>query len=78
MGIVGEGIMGRVARGVPECFVSGKVVRKVEEKKEKEVKREDGGSGGPVATVGGAAPAPPVVAVSPAPSAKKDTLNNAP
>ncbi|KAI5246509.1 YL1-domain-containing protein [Aureobasidium subglaciale] len=42
MGIVGEGVMGRVARGVPECFVSGKVVRKEVLKKEDVVKVEDG------------------------------------
>ncbi|KAI5200006.1 YL1-domain-containing protein [Aureobasidium subglaciale] len=41
MGIVGEGVMGRVARGVPECFVSGKVVR-MEVLKKEDVKVEDG------------------------------------
>jgi vacuolar protein sorting-associated protein 72 len=82
MGILGEGVMGRVARGVPECFVTGKVVRK--EKEKKEVKKEDGvGVVGPMATVGtpapvaAVAPAATMVAASSAPTAK-DTMIKAP
>ncbi|KAI4740258.1 YL1-domain-containing protein [Aureobasidium sp. EXF-12298] len=75
MGILGEGVMGRVARGVPECFVTGKVVRKTEAKEKKEVKKEDGVGVGPMATVGvlapvaAVAPAATMVAASPAPPA---------
>jgi len=66
--------MGRVARGVPECFVTGKVVRKEKEKKEgKEVKKEDGvtaaGVSTPVASIATPAPAAPMVAPTPAPAA---------
>ncbi|KAG9652128.1 YL1-domain-containing protein, partial [Aureobasidium melanogenum] len=66
MGIVGSGVMGRVARGVPECFITGKVPVKKEEK----VKTEDGGKEGvaPVAPVVATAPAPvPAAASVPAP-----------
>ncbi|THX75248.1 YL1-domain-containing protein [Aureobasidium pullulans] len=66
MGILGEGVMGRVARGVPECFVTGRVVRK-EVVKEKEVKSEEGGKEGvaPVAAPVGASVATPMAAVAP-------------
>ncbi|KAI5207123.1 YL1-domain-containing protein [Aureobasidium subglaciale] len=68
MGIVGEGVMGRVARGVPECFVSGRVVRKEVLKKEEEDKEKKDGT---VKTEGGVAPvatmaAAPVSAPAPA------------
>jgi vacuolar protein sorting-associated protein 72 len=76
MGILGEGVMGRVARGVPECFVTGKVVRK----EKKEVKKEDGV--GPMATVGAPAPiaagAPAATMVAPASASVKDTVAKAP
>ncbi|KAI4724899.1 YL1-domain-containing protein [Aureobasidium sp. EXF-10728] len=69
MGILGEGVMGRVARGVPECFVTG-VVKKKE--KEKEVKSEEGGkqgAGAPVAPIATtAAPVAPMAPVVPAPA----------
>lgn len=72
--------MGRVARGVPECFVTGKVVRK--EKEKKEVKKEDGVSVGPMATVGAPAPiaagAPAATMVAPASASAKDTVAKAP
>ncbi|KAI4834387.1 YL1-domain-containing protein [Aureobasidium sp. EXF-8845] len=76
MGILGEGVMGRVARGVPECFVTGKVVRKVEDKEKKgegEVKKEDGVIVAPVAPMTTAAASAPaaVMTVPPvAPAAK--------
>jgi vacuolar protein sorting-associated protein 72 len=76
MGILGEGVMGRVARGVPECFVTGKVVRKIEEKEKKgdgEVKKEDGVVVAPVApmtTVGTSAPAAAMSVPPVAPAAK--------
>jgi vacuolar protein sorting-associated protein 72 len=78
MGILGEGVMGRVARGVPECFVTGRVVKKIEgkekvekgEKGEKsEVKREDAGASSapvaPMAVVGTPAPVAPSAAAAP-------------
>jgi vacuolar protein sorting-associated protein 72 len=68
MGILGEGVMGRVARGVPECFVTGRVVRKVEDKEKKkgdgEVKKEDGVDVAPMATVGTSAPVAPAAVMS--------------
>jgi vacuolar protein sorting-associated protein 72 len=66
MGILGEGVMGRVARGVPECFVTGRVVRKVEKA---EVKSEVGvpDVAPPIASV--ASVAPMAVVATPAPSA---------
>lgn len=82
MGILGEGVMGRVARGVPECFVTGKVVRKTEAKEKKEVKKEDGVGVGPMATVGAPAPvaagAPAATMVAPASASAKDTVAKAP
>lgn len=68
MGILGEGVMGRVARGVPECFVTGRVVRKVEDKEKKkgdgEVKKEDGVAVAPMATVSTSAPVAPAAVMS--------------
>ncbi|CAD0110100.1 unnamed protein product [Aureobasidium uvarum] len=66
MGILGEGVMGRVARGVPECFVTGVVKRK---EKEKEVKSEEGGKESVVVPVAAtAAPVAPMASVTPAPA----------
>ncbi|KAG9669557.1 YL1-domain-containing protein, partial [Aureobasidium melanogenum] len=63
MGIVGSGVMGRVARGVPECFITGKVPVKKEEK----VKTEEGGKEGVTpAAAAPMAPVAPVVATAPA------------
>lgn len=83
MGIVGQGVMGRVARGVPECFITGRVPVK----KEGKVKTEDMGKEdmtpaaaaaanpvAPVAPVAATAPAPPSV---PAPPPAASTLANA-
>ena len=75
MGILGQGVMGRVARGVPECFVTGRVVRKVEAK-EKEVKKEDGVVGTTAASVAPAAPMAPI-ANAPAPAPAASTSSNA-
>lgn len=76
MGILGQGVMGRVARGVPECFVTGRVVRKVEAK---EVKKEDGvvTVGTPAASVAGVAPAASMVASGPAPTSTLAASSNA-
>ncbi|CAD0099137.1 unnamed protein product [Aureobasidium mustum] len=80
MGIVGQGVMGRVARGVPECFITGKVPVKKEEK----VKTEDGGKEGvtpgpaaPVAPVAPVAANPPASASAPAPPPAASTSANA-
>lgn len=77
MGILGQGVMGRVARGVPECFVTGRVVKKVEAK-EKEVKKEDGVAtvGTPAASV--AAAAAPMAPIANAPAPAANTSSNAP
>ncbi|KAG9577982.1 YL1-domain-containing protein, partial [Aureobasidium melanogenum] len=66
MGIVGSGVMGRVARGVPECFITGKVPVKKEEK----VKTEEGGKEGvtPVAAASVAPVAPVATAPAPVPA----------
>ncbi|KAG9648977.1 YL1-domain-containing protein, partial [Aureobasidium melanogenum] len=82
MGIVASGVMGRVARGVPECFITGKVPVKKEEK----VKTEDGGKEGvapaaavqvaPVAPVAGTASTPASVPTPP-PAASTQPANAA-
>ncbi|KAK6008774.1 hypothetical protein QM012_000677 [Aureobasidium pullulans] len=61
MGIVGQGVMGRVARGVPECFITGKVPVKKEEK----VKTEDGAKEGVTPVAATTAPAPASVSAPP-------------
>jgi vacuolar protein sorting-associated protein 72 len=81
MGILGEGVMGRVARGVPECFVTGKVVRKIEEKEKKgegEVKKEDGVVVAPVAPMTTVGPSAPAAAMGVPPVAPAPALKTAP
>ncbi|KAH0373114.1 YL1-domain-containing protein, partial [Aureobasidium melanogenum] len=81
MGIVGSGVMGRVARGVPECFITGKVpVQKEEKVKTEEGGKEGGMAGGaatvaPVATASTPAPIPASVPAPPPPTASTQPAN---